>query len=190
MKPTRMLLILLAVTVLAFSSIVTYGAVSAQNQEPRDVEIVLSPDEIMMPLMLEAGLTLFEVVNLSEIEYNFAIEGPGVQEALDEPLQPGESNNRRLLYGCHCTHNITISGQPYRMRTCQGMRHKVTSSRAQNNRNYLTDQNSAASIPSTTSRRSAPTTSGCSTSGSSTFPGRATKAVAHPARRAPAISHA
>src|SRR6266498_2652270 len=49
---------------------------------------------------------------------------------------------------------------------------------------------STAKIRSATSAKSAPTTSGRSTSGSSTLPGRATNAVAQPARAAPATSQA
>ena len=44
-----------------------------------------------MPETLQAGLISFEVTNDGTIEHNFEVEGEGIEEELEENLQPGES---------------------------------------------------------------------------------------------------
>lgn len=54
------------------------------------VQVVLSHMSIDMPSTLPEGTTLFTVNNEGDTEHSFEIEGPDMEKALDEPLQPGE----------------------------------------------------------------------------------------------------
>lgn len=54
-----------------------------------EVEVSLVDYEINMPSTLPAGPTTFRVRNDGNSEHSFEVEGQGVEEALETPLQPG-----------------------------------------------------------------------------------------------------
>jgi plastocyanin len=58
---------------------------------PGVVTVQLMEYEINMPQSIPAGPTTFQVTNAGTEEHSFAIEGQGVDESLETPLQPGES---------------------------------------------------------------------------------------------------
>lgn len=59
--------------------------------EMETVEVMLVDGEIQMPDTLAAGMYMFDVTNDGELPHNLAIEGQGMEAALDEDLQPGET---------------------------------------------------------------------------------------------------
>jgi plastocyanin len=61
------------------------------DDEVNEVEVTLRDGEIDMDEELEAGPTVFEITNDGSLEHSFRIEGQGVMEELEQPLQPGET---------------------------------------------------------------------------------------------------
>jgi hypothetical protein len=59
--------------------------------ERRVIDVALYDDRIDMPSALPIGIAVFRVTNRGEQAQGFAIEGAGVDERLEQVLQPGES---------------------------------------------------------------------------------------------------
>jgi len=55
------------------------------------VQVTLLDGEIEMPDTLTAGATIFEISNVGALVHNLEIEGQGIEEVLENDLQPGES---------------------------------------------------------------------------------------------------
>ena len=55
------------------------------------IVVTLSDFNINLPESIPAGSVVFEVTNEGDVEHGFAIEGNGVEEALEANLQPGET---------------------------------------------------------------------------------------------------
>lgn len=55
------------------------------------VDVELDDFEIRMPESIPAGETVFMIENVGSVEHSFRIEGRGIEEELDEDLDPGES---------------------------------------------------------------------------------------------------
>jgi predicted lipoprotein with Yx(FWY)xxD motif/uncharacterized cupredoxin-like copper-binding protein len=60
------------------------------------VDVSLTDFKIDMPSELPAGRTVFSVTNDGDAEHNFEVEGNGIEEELEENLQPGESGTLEL----------------------------------------------------------------------------------------------
>ena len=56
-----------------------------------DVEVLLSEFTIEMPDSVPAGTVAFEVSNTGSMAHNFEVEGEGIEEVLDDDLQPGDT---------------------------------------------------------------------------------------------------
>ena len=56
-----------------------------------DVEVLLSEFTIEMPDSVPAGRVAFEVSNSGSMAHNFEVEGEGIEEVLDDDLQPGDT---------------------------------------------------------------------------------------------------
>jgi predicted lipoprotein with Yx(FWY)xxD motif/uncharacterized cupredoxin-like copper-binding protein len=59
--------------------------------EANTVDVTLTDFAIDMPAELPAGRTVFNITNDGDAEHNFEVEGNGIEEELEENLQPGES---------------------------------------------------------------------------------------------------
>jgi uncharacterized cupredoxin-like copper-binding protein len=55
------------------------------------VQVSLVDGAIEMPSTVSAGRVTFEITNDGSMEHGFEIEGEGLEEALAETLEPGES---------------------------------------------------------------------------------------------------
>ena len=55
------------------------------------VEVVLTEFAIDMPTSVPAGTVSFDIANSGEMTHNFEIEGQGVEESLDEDLDPNQA---------------------------------------------------------------------------------------------------
>lgn len=60
--------------------------------QPGDAFVIVSLDEfsIELPGSIAAGTVSFEISNSGDMEHSFAIEGPGVQDQLDDSLASNE----------------------------------------------------------------------------------------------------
>jgi hypothetical protein len=55
------------------------------------VEVVLSEFTIDMPASVPAGSVAFDIANSGTMAHNFEIEGEGIEESLDEDLDPNQA---------------------------------------------------------------------------------------------------
>lgn len=55
------------------------------------IDVTLTEYEILMPDVVVAGETIFEVTNAGEIPHNFEIEGAGIEKEFESSLEPGET---------------------------------------------------------------------------------------------------
>ena len=55
------------------------------------VEVVLTEYQIDMPASIPAGAVTFDVANSGEMTHNFEVEGNGVEESLDDDLDPNQT---------------------------------------------------------------------------------------------------
>lgn len=55
------------------------------------VDVALADFTIEMPASLDQGAVTFRVTNEGDIEHGFRIVGAGLEEELDQTLQPGET---------------------------------------------------------------------------------------------------
>lgn len=55
------------------------------------VQVTLTEYRIEMPATLPAGPTTFAIRNAGQAPHNFEIEGQGIEQELENDLQPGES---------------------------------------------------------------------------------------------------
>jgi plastocyanin len=60
------------------------------TQDADTVEVRLSEFTIQMPQSLQAGRTVFRIVNDGTAQHGFEIEGPDVSDSLGSSVQPGE----------------------------------------------------------------------------------------------------
>jgi uncharacterized cupredoxin-like copper-binding protein len=56
------------------------------------IDVTLTEYEIIMPNVVVAGETIFEVTNAGEILHNFEIEGMGIEQEFESNLEPGETD--------------------------------------------------------------------------------------------------
>jgi len=68
------------------------GATPAASAMGEMVAVSLMEFDIDMPTELPAGPTTFEVTNDGTVEHSFEIEGQGIEEELEQHLQPGASD--------------------------------------------------------------------------------------------------
>jgi uncharacterized cupredoxin-like copper-binding protein len=57
------------------------------------VEVVLSEFTIEMPTSVPAGSVAFDIANSGAMAHNFEIEGEGIEESLDEDLDPNQAES-------------------------------------------------------------------------------------------------
>lgn len=62
-----------------------------EAQQEQTVQVGLTEYSIDMPKQVSAGRVTFEITNDGDVEHSFEIEGQGIEESLDQNLQPGES---------------------------------------------------------------------------------------------------
>ncbi len=62
-----------------------------ETAEMDSVEVTLIDGEIQMLETLPAGMTTFVITNSGDAVHNFEIEGDGIEEVLEDDLEPGES---------------------------------------------------------------------------------------------------
>jgi uncharacterized cupredoxin-like copper-binding protein len=55
------------------------------------VEVVLTEFAIDMPTSVPAGTVSFDIANSGTMAHNFEVEGEGVEESLDEDLDPNQA---------------------------------------------------------------------------------------------------
>ena len=68
----------------------------AQTDRLASVEVTLQDDSIQMPETIQAGQNDFVVTNRGKKEHNLQIEGHGLRESFEQPLQPGETRTMRI----------------------------------------------------------------------------------------------
>lgn len=86
-------LLLAGLMVLAVGCTVEDTDSSEGTPPPGDLfaEVLLDEYTIEMPETMPGGTVSFEISNTGDEEHSFAIEGPGVEEELPEPLDPTET---------------------------------------------------------------------------------------------------
>jgi plastocyanin len=57
------------------------------------VEVVLTEFAIDMPASVPAGSVSFDIANSGTMAHNFEIEGQGIEESLDEDLDPNQAES-------------------------------------------------------------------------------------------------
>lgn len=55
------------------------------------VEVVLTEYQIDMPASIPAGMITFDVANSGEMTHSFEVEGNGVEESLEDDLEPNQT---------------------------------------------------------------------------------------------------
>lgn len=71
-------------------------AAAGDTAEANAVSVLLTEFTIDMPAEIPAGPTTFEISNAGTIEHSFEIEGQGIEEELEQNLQPGETQTLEL----------------------------------------------------------------------------------------------
>lgn len=79
----------------------------ARALDPGSVSVRLLDYRIEMRNTIPAGETTFHITNSGKERHNFEIEGPGIEEELENDLAPGESGTLRVklepgIYRIYC----------------------------------------------------------------------------------------
>ncbi len=67
-----------------------YPSNTNENSGMQMVDVELADYMIVMPSVLEAGAYRFNVSNTGQVEHNLRIEGQGIEQELEDDLDPGE----------------------------------------------------------------------------------------------------